>query len=61
MISEHQGQFAPPAAEEAARADLTALTRFLQANETRLIEMHIAYSITRSYNAHVSTLPEAWR
>ncbi|TKD13715.1 response regulator [Rhodobacter capsulatus] len=62
MISEHQGQFAPPAAEEAAAAaDLAALTRFLQANETRLIEMHIAYSITRSYNAHVSTLPEAWR
>lgn len=61
MISEPQGQFASPAAEEATAADLAALTRFLQANETRLIEMHIAYSITRSYNAHVSTLPEAWR
>ncbi|WP_444453942.1 ATP-binding protein [Rhodobacter capsulatus] len=64
MISEHQGQFSHPLPGGdaiASGADLATLARFLQANENRLIEMHIAYSITRSYNAHVSTLPEAWR
>lgn len=64
MISEHQDQFSRPVPGGEIgmpEPDLAALTRFLQANETRLIEMHIAYSITRSYNAHVSTLPEAWR
>ncbi|PYF10920.1 signal transduction histidine kinase [Rhodobacter viridis] len=64
MISEHQGQFSHPVPGGdacASAVDLAVLARFLQANENRLIEMHIAYSITRSYNAHVSTLPEAWR
>jgi signal transduction histidine kinase/CheY-like chemotaxis protein/HPt (histidine-containing phosphotransfer) domain-containing protein len=64
MISEQINQFShaiPGSAIGMPETDLAVLTRLLQANETRLIDMHIAYSITRSYNAHVSTLPEAWR
>lgn len=64
MIFEHQdklSRLARGGATGTPEADLSVLTRLLQANETRLIDMHIAYSITRSYNAHVSTLPEAWR
>lgn len=63
MISEHQGQFSHPVAGAEGgipETTLATLARYLAGNETRLVEILLAYCMTRSYNAHVSTLPEAW-